>query len=146
MISPDLGEGDLFGGSVSISDKNIVVGDENFPAGMATGSAYVYPIALLPVGISDDIKEIPTNFVLHQNYPDPFNPSTTIEYTIARPEFITLRIFNVLGEQITTMVAEQQAPGKYKVQWLADDFTSGIYFYRLTAGNFSETKKLVLLK
>jgi len=89
---------------------------------------------------------IPLTFSLGQNYPNPFNPSTIIEFALPNPGFVTLSIFNTLGEQVATLVSENLTAGSYKYEWDASELTSGIYFYQLSAGNFVETKKMVLLK
>jgi ligand-binding sensor domain-containing protein len=102
--------------------------------------------------------EFPLANSLKQNYPNPFNPTTTIEFVIpesvthidqrarAERKDVSLRIFDILGHEITTLVHGQLSPGSYKVQWDASGYASGIYFYRLEAGNFVETKKLMLLR
>ena len=98
---------------------------------------------------SDAVEVIgitPVSFNLSQNYPNPFNPSTTIEYDIAKEEFITLKIYNVVGEVVETLVNENLTAGNYKIIWNAQNVPSGVYFYRLTAGNFKEFKKMMLLK
>jgi hypothetical protein len=89
---------------------------------------------------------VPENFFLGQNYPNPFNPSTHFQFTIADARFVSLKIYNVLGKEVAALVNENLSPGNYNVQWNADGFPSGIYFYRLSAGNFTETKKMLLLK
>ena len=96
-----------------------------------------------------DVKEEfknPNSFILSQNYPNPFNPSTTILFSIPAKEFVTLKIYDALGKEITTLVNEEIQPGTYQKEWFAGDLSSGVYFYRLQAGKFSETKKLLLLK
>ncbi len=109
-----------------------------------------------PVGI-DDETELPTKFVLRQNYPNPFNPTTTISYSIpsarstvtAGTKFVVnvdLTVYNILGQKIATLLNENQAPGNYSVQFNAENLPSGIYFYTLRAGNFVETKKMILMK
>jgi len=108
------------------------------------------------VGIKNDKPVIPLNFVLYQNYPNPFNPTTTIKYSIAtssplakgRTEegFVTLKVYDVLGREVATLVNEKQSPGSYSVMFNASGIPSGIYFYKLTAGKFSQTKKMLLLK
>jgi outer membrane protein assembly factor BamB len=90
--------------------------------------------------------EIITKFSLEQNYPNPFNPSTTIQYQIPESGFTTLKIYDVLGREILTLINEEQSAGKHKVDFDASGFNSGIYFYRLQAGSFIETKKMVLMK
>ena len=146
FITADIGEGDLFGSSVSISDQHIVIGDENFPAGVATGSAYVFTAALLPVGIDDGNGGISAGFVLNQNYPNPFNPSTTIRYELPTRSYVVLKIFNLLGQEVATLIDQTKAAGRYEVEWEPARMSSAIYFYRLQAGEFVETKKLVVIK
>jgi hypothetical protein len=90
--------------------------------------------------------EIPKAYTLAQNYPNPFNPETTIRFGIPQTGFISLKIFNILGEEIATLISENLKPGIYSVHWNATPFASGIYFYQLRAGSYSETKKLILLK
>ncbi|MGD0339119.1 MAG: family 43 glycosylhydrolase [Bacteroidota bacterium] len=100
---------------------------------------------------STSIGELPSNgtpksFYLGQNYPNPFNPSTTIQFSIPRNSFVTLRLFDALGKHVNDLVSEKLQAGDYRIQWNAQNLASGVYFYRLMAGNFSETKKTVLLK
>ncbi|MDH3267375.1 MAG: T9SS type A sorting domain-containing protein, partial [Ignavibacteria bacterium] len=89
---------------------------------------------------------IPLQFSLEQNYPNPFNPSTTIEYTIPQNGFVSLKVFNVLGKEVATLVNGQNDAGNHKVEFDATSLNSGVYFYRIESRNFVETKKLVLLK
>jgi hypothetical protein len=86
------------------------------------------------------------HFDLSQNYPNPFNPSTTIQFSIPAEEFVSLSVFNSLGEKVSTLVSENLNAGTYKYDWNAADLPSGIYFYSLTADNFKQTKKLILMK
>jgi hypothetical protein len=89
---------------------------------------------------------VPATFALRQNYPNPFNPATTIEFDLPRRSFVTLEVFNLLGQRIATILAEDMQAGAYKIQWHAGNVASGIYFYRLHAGSFTGTKKLLLLR
>ncbi len=95
--------------------------------------------------ISDDIN-LPQNFDLHQNYPNPFNPDTKIKYSIPASSFISLKIYDVLGNEIAVLVNEEKDRGVYTVNFNASQFASGLYLYRLQADNFVETKKMLLLK
>ena len=88
----------------------------------------------------------PDAFTLYQNYPNPFNPTTTIKYSIPERTRITLKIFNVLGQVIETIVNEEKIPGNYTIIYDASLLSSGIYFYQLNAGHFSETRKFLLIK
>jgi len=95
----------------------------------------------------------PNEFVLFQNYPNPFNPSTTIKYSIplvgtsrgVSPHVI-LKIFDILGREVVTLVNKEQSAGNYEIQFDASELTSGSYFYRITSGEFSESKKMILLR
>jgi hypothetical protein len=89
---------------------------------------------------------IPTAFQLGQNYPNPFNPSTNIEYQIMNNEYVSLKVFNILGQEVMTLVNEMKAPGKYTASFNGSNLTSGIYFYHLQAGSYHKTKKMVLMK
>jgi hypothetical protein len=89
---------------------------------------------------------IPNKFSLSQNYPNPFNPSTVICYQLAAGSQVTLMVYDVLGNEVATLVNEEKQPGVYEVEFDASQLSSGIYFYKLKAGNFTETKKMILLK
>ncbi len=86
------------------------------------------------------------SYKLEQNYPNPFNPSTNITYAIASEEFVTLKIYNVLGSEVATLVNGNQMPGSYTIQFDGRNLSSGLYFYSITAGKFSETRKMILSK
>ena len=97
--------------------------------------------------VSADIdKPIPCKLKLSQNYPNPFNPTTKIKYEIPGRSFVVLKIFDVLGNDIITLVNEEKLVGSYEVEFSASSLPSGVYFYQLHAGNFIETKKMVLLR
>ena len=89
---------------------------------------------------------MPTVYALGQNYPNPFNPSTTFSYQLPQSATVSLKIFNSLGQLVTTLVDETKESGYYSLTWNAVNVPSGIYFFRLQANNFVQTKKLVLLK
>ena len=88
----------------------------------------------------------PTSFNLEQNYPNPFNPATEIRYQMSEVSHVTLKVFDILGREVATLVNEQKSPGTYTVQWDATGNASGVYIYRLTAGSYSSTRKLLLLR
>ena len=100
--------------------------------------------ALVSVEKLDDV--LPSGFILTQNYPNPFNPSTTIRFSIVEESFVILKIFNSLGEEITTLINEDIIAGSYEVEFDATSLTSGIYFYKLQVRDFVQTKKMVLIK
>jgi len=89
---------------------------------------------------------LPANFSLSQNYPNPFNPSTTIQFALPRKEYVSLKIFNITGEEVATLVNEELPAGTYNKVWNAVKNASGVFFFRLQAGNFIETRKLIFIK
>ena len=114
-------------------------------AGTQTGKIYRSKVATT-TGINGNSGIVLKEFALHQNFPNPFNPSTMISYSISRSGLVSLKVFNVLGEDIATLVNETNDAGKYNIEWNASRFPSGLYFYRLQADNDSETKKMIFLK
>ncbi len=96
--------------------------------------------------IGDDLSKNPADFKLGQNYPNPFNPTTTIKYQIPEQSFVTIKVYDVLGSEVATLVNEEQPVGNYKVEFDAIILPSGVYFYKLQTNNFVETKKMVLMK
>jgi hypothetical protein len=97
-------------------------------------------------GVQEHTNVVPSNYSLNQNYPNPFNPSTAITYTIPNISHVRLVVFNVLGKQVDVLENETKSAGSYKITWAPRNIASGVYFYRLEAGNFISTKKLILLK
>lgn len=98
--------------------------------------------------VESQSSSIPEKYSLSQNYPNPFNPTTTIKYSIPNDGFVSLKIYNVLGSEVATLVNEEQSAGNYNVEFRMQnlELSSGTYFYRLQAGNFIQTKKMILLK
>ena len=111
-------------------------------------------------GVKNINSEIPEKFSLFQNFPNPFNPATNIKFSVPQKAFVTITIYNVLGEEITKLVSEEFSPGTYETNWDAANYPSGVYYYQLTVntphpdksghpsqeGNYVETKKMVLIK
>jgi hypothetical protein len=94
----------------------------------------------------DDENSVPKNFELHQNYPNPFNPTTMIKYNLPKSSHVALKIYNLVGQEIATLVNELQSAGEYEITWQPKGLPSGLYFYKIQAGDFSETKKIILQK
>jgi hypothetical protein len=99
----------------------------------------------------DDANAVPQSFTLDQNYPNPFNPSTTIQYSVAEQGHVSLKVYNVLGIEVASLVNEQKTAGTFSVNWNASGLPSGMYLYRLSVTSdkgqvFDQSKKLVLLK
>lgn len=98
------------------------------------------------IGVNTVNSEVPSAFALSQNYPNPFNPVTNINFSIPKSSFITLKVFDMLSREVSSLVNEQMTAGNYKVDWNANSSSSGIYFYTITAGDYKETKKMMLIK
>jgi len=115
-----------------------------------TGYQRVVALAMrgdIRVGVVESAKKAtPANYALYQNYPNPFNPTTTIELSLPKTAFVTLKIYNTLGEEVATLVSEKLPAGKHQRVWDASGSASGVYLYRLQAGEFVQTKKLILVR
>jgi hypothetical protein len=107
---------------------------------------YKDTVAQTITGIKESSANLPTGFTLSQNFPNPFNPNTIIRYTLPENLYVTLKVYNSLGEQVATVVNEKQNAGQHEVLLKCSNLTSGVYYYHIRAGEFMETKKIVLLK
>ncbi|TAL72262.1 MAG: T9SS type A sorting domain-containing protein, partial [Bacteroidetes bacterium] len=137
----------LQSGSYTIVTNMINFNDVKTNNIMITGTNQV-DVVLQPIGITE-VRENGAeveNFELGQNYPNPFNPSTTISYTIPENSYVTMKIYNILGNEVATIINENQTAGSYKLKFTASNLSSGVYFYKIQAGSFSDMKKFVLLK
>jgi hypothetical protein len=129
----------LYANGVSSNSSNTSSGDQwNWAANKRV-------VVLTPTSVTDE-KNIPNNFILNQNYPNPFNPATNIKFSVANDGFVSLKVFNLNGQEVATLVNEQKSPGEYSSTWYASSLPSGVYYYRLQAGTFTSVKKLLLLK
>ena len=99
-----------------------------------------------PTAIGQVTPRTPANYSLYQNYPNPFNPTTQINFSVPKNSFVTLKVYNVLGQEVATLFSGMQKAGNYVATFDANRFASGVYFYRLQAGNFSSVKKMMLFK
>ncbi|HEX9655930.1 MAG TPA: T9SS type A sorting domain-containing protein [Bacteroidota bacterium] len=114
--------------------------------GIASSDTFMFTAdSTFVVGVKEGAV-LPVDYSLSQNYPNPFNPSTTIKYQIPNSNFVSLQVFDILGREVRTLLNEQQIAGVHEVTFDANGLASGIYFYRLTAGSFVHTRKLVLLR
>jgi hypothetical protein len=137
----------------------IAVGSDTISAKVISGSdtVRIFWKAIVfysnPVSVNENLDS-PNNFKLYQNSPNPFNPSTKIKYTIPnvvesetkQSNFVTLKVYDLLGNEIATVVNEEKPAGTFEVEFNADNLPSGIYFYKMQAGNFINTKKMIMLK
>ena len=147
LLPSDGAAGDIFGWSVSISGGYAIVGAyENDDNGTDAGAAYMYSGFTPPVGVEDEITGLPAEFALSQNYPNPFNPETVIEFALPQSEAVSLVVYNLHGEEVALLFGGTMPAGVHKVSWDASSVASGVYLYMLQAGEFVETKKMLLLK
>ena len=126
--------------------KGLALGDDMslYAVGMFYYSVIKYSQST-PTGV-EQISEIPETFVLEQNYPNPFNLSTTISFSIPAAGFTSLKVYDVLGNEVATLVKEEKPAGNYEIHFRASSLSSGTYFYKIQAGSFSQSKKMILIK
>jgi hypothetical protein len=101
---------------------------------------------IIPIGVKNISTEIPSEYQLFQNYPNPFNASTIIKFDLPKAGQTKIVIYNVQGQEIDILVSQKLDAGSYKTEWNADNYPSGVYFFRIESGSFIETKKMVLVK
>ncbi len=123
----------LFNGQAPSGSQEIII----------KGFEFIFDTTIV---LSHPIATTPQDFILYPNYPNPFNPITTIKYSLPKDCWVKFDIFNVLGQKVATLVDGEQKAGHRTVKWDTNLFSSGIYFYRLQAGNFVQTRKMILLK
>ncbi len=114
--------------------------------GTGGGGIRKRPVSEMITSVPYLLNKIPDKFTLYQNYPNPFNTTTTIKFDLPIPSFVTLKVYDLLGEEIISLINEQKIAGKYEVNFNASSLSSGIYIYHLNANNQIATKKLVLIK
>lgn len=141
FVDPDSGDFHLLAGSPCID-----AGDPNSPPDPDSTIADMGCFYFDQLTDIKDIPAAPSGFTLVQNYPNPFNARTTIEYTLPEAGRFTITVYDLLGRMIETLADEDKPAGRYQVIWHAEKSSSGIYFYRIEAGEYSETRKMILLK
>jgi hypothetical protein len=130
---------------VYLSEARANAGCYDCGEGPRSDSPWMYRTTTAPTGVGYG-DELPSNYSLEQNYPNPFNPSTVLSYTLPVSGRVSLKVFNVLGEEVASLVNEEKAAGSYKVNFDGANLASGVYFYTLRAGGFTATKKMLLTK
>ncbi|MDH3268392.1 MAG: T9SS type A sorting domain-containing protein [Ignavibacteria bacterium] len=133
-------------GLPNLNIRTLLVTNNNYLfAGTTNGFVCKRPLSEMITSVTDKIYLL-SDYSLSQNYPNPFNPSTKISWQSPVSSWQTLKIYDVLGNEVATLVDEYKPAGNYKVEWDASNYSSGVYFYQLIAGDFVETKKMVLMK
>ncbi|MBZ0184267.1 MAG: T9SS type A sorting domain-containing protein [Melioribacteraceae bacterium] len=125
------------------SNSNLTI--QNFMFNGGTPLANVTSGSII-VGVNELDRNIPTEFLLSTNYPNPFNPTTKIEYSLPSKEYVILKIYDIMGNEISVLENEQKEAGKYQTNFDASALTSGVYIYSLQAGNFYQSHKMLLIK
>ena len=131
--------------SLSGAQVSVVAADANPPnSGIITAESTSYNVAIITS--IENIGGLPQNFDLTQNYPNPFNPSTKIEYSIPEETFVQLKVYDILGNEVATLVNQEQSAGSYRADFSGSNLSSGLYIAKLQAGNYSKTIKMTLMK
>jgi hypothetical protein len=123
---------------ITVNDKDLFVANSD--------GVFKRPLSDMITGVNAKLNNLPNEFSLQQNFPNPFNPTTTIKYSVSKSGFVTIKVYDLLSREVTTLVNENKPIGNYSVQFNASILVSGIYFYRMKTGDFVQTKKLILLK
>jgi hypothetical protein len=145
-VKGESGAGNYMGDYIGITSGNNKVWPFWFDDKTGTMQAWTCAVSLDPVGIDPVNGNVPSAFELNQNFPNPFNPSTFISFSLAENSNVTLEVFDAAGRKTSTLLNEYKSAGNYRMQFNASMLSSGIYFYKLTAGSFVSTKKMILVK
>jgi hypothetical protein len=140
----------------SLGSRNVGLTNLNIHTLTADNNGYVYagtdngvwkrPLSEIVTSIKEISAAFPTEFLLSQNYPNPFNPTTTFRYSIPNESKVIIKVYDIIGREVVTLVNEEKSTGNYELTWNAANLPSGIYFYQLRAGDYIKTKKMILLK
>ena len=141
--------GSVLGNGTSSTPKDYEFTNRDLPSGK-----YIYRLKQIDYNgnyeyynQSDEVViGIPEKFELSQNYPNPFNPVTNLVFGISNLEFVSLKVYDIQGKEVMTLVNETKPPGRYQVKFDGSNFASGVYYYKLTAGNFTAVKKMMLIR
>ena len=126
--------------------RSLAVSGASLFAGTQGSGVWKRPLSEMATLAEGHLSNMPGLFGLSQNYPNPFNPTTAISYQLPAVSHVTLKVYNLLGQEVATLADEVKQAGFYTANWDASSFSSGVYFYRLQTGSFVQTKKLILMK
>lgn len=149
--------GSILTTSIDLTIGQVLPGDQGYNFNGVLDDIRIYNYGLSMQDIQDlsgitsvaedqNPHQIPTDYELNQNYPNPFNPTTTFEIGIPRYEIVSLKVYDMLGREVTTLFHEMKHPGRYSIQWDASNMPSGVYFYKLITPSIQLTRKLILLR
>lgn len=133
-------------GLTTVDVLSLAVSGTNLFAGTYGDGLWRRSLSEMVTSVNRLSTDLPTRFNLAQNYPNPFNPSTTISFSLPSKSFVSLKVFDALGREVSVLVAEELSPGSYSRHWNASNVPSGVYFYRFQAGEYTDTKKMLLLR
>jgi len=128
---------------------------QSSPTPVSLGTSGNYNFRLKQIDFDDTLEysgeievniTLPLEYSISQNYPNPFNPASTIRYTIPQTDFVKISIYNILGNEIKVLVNEEKDPGDYEISFDAREIASGVYFYKISTGKFSQIKKMIVMK
>lgn len=153
-------DGSIWSQSIEVSDaSNDVTGLQKPEVGDIDGSTPVFAFvggnytnvyfdnySWIPTDVNETQGNFPVEYILEQNYPNPFNPSTLIRFSIPENSFVSLKVYNVLGKEVSSIISEEMSAGNYEVNFNASNLSSGVYFYKLETENFVKTNKMILMK
>jgi ligand-binding sensor domain-containing protein len=137
---------DLNSGLTNLQVRTLAINASGYIFAGTIGAGVFRSVQPIITRISEFTEAWPSGFFLEQNYPNPFNPLTTIPFSLPRSVHVTLKVFNHLGEEVKTLMNQKLPSGRHEARWIATEQASGVYFYRLQAEGFVETKKLILVK
>jgi len=136
-----------------LDDGNVDNRSSVYSSSSSTWGAFNYDLRIRPIIATDkslvgieESASLPQRFELYNNYPNPFNPTTIIKYELPKAGLVNLKIYDILGREVMTLVNNEQSPGVYKIPFKGENLSSGVYFYRIQAGSFVQSKKMILLK
>jgi hypothetical protein len=143
-------DGDSLGsrndGLTNLNIHTLTIDNNDYVYAGTDNGVWRRPLSEITAVEEEQIAVVPTEFLLSQNYPNPFNPNTKIKYSVPQSSNVVIKVFDVLGNEIETLINEEKPVGTYEVTYYATNLPSGVYFYQLRAGSFVETKKMILLK
>jgi hypothetical protein len=143
-------DGDSLGsrndGLTNLNIHTLTIDNNDYVYAGTDNGVWRRPLSEITSVEEEQLDQIPTEFLLSQNYPNPFNPSTSIQYKVSNVSFVSLLVYDILGNEIETLVNEEKPAGTYEITWYAENLPSAVYFYQLNTGEFVQTKKMLLLK